>query len=113
MHERSPQSCIQEICGQGMPHSRLRSTKLLEEKSMDQQLKIGSKLKNNESGVIVTVTGVLPFKDSVLVEYINAVGNRCYIRRDRVHFDGKERKRDYNWISNPEVMVSKADGVFA
>ena len=64
------------------------------------ELVIGSRLQNNESLKEVVVTEVLP----EFVEYINASGNRSYVAKDRIHFDGKDRHRNYNWISNPPVF---------
>ena len=63
-------------------------------------LMIGSRLRNNESGKVVVVTETTAYS----VEYINAAGNRTYIAKDRIHFDGKDRHRNYNWISNPPVF---------
>lgn len=53
----------------------------------------GMLIQNNETGDVVEITGV----DGLSVEYKTKV-RLVRVRKDRIHFDGKKRKRGYNVV---------------
>lgn len=67
-------------------------------------VKIGSKIRNNESGVEHEVAMVVHDRAT----YRNAAGRPVSVRLDRIHEDGKVRHRNYNLVAAPAVVDEPA-----
>lgn len=67
-------------------------------------VKIGSTIRNNESGTEYAVVAVVHDRAT----YRNATGRPVSVRLDRIHEDGKVRHRNYNLVTAPAVVDEPA-----
>lgn len=67
-------------------------------------VKVGSTIRNNESGLSFQVQGLLT-EHAVIY---SSTGRSIRVRLDRIHEDGKVRHRNYNLVTAPAVVDEPA-----
>jgi hypothetical protein len=65
------------------------------------EIKVGDRLWNNERKFAIIVTEVTEHT----VSYVDKTGKTRNVQRERIHFDGRERKKGYNYLSWPSRQV--------
>jgi hypothetical protein len=66
------------------------------------EIKVGDRLWNNEREFAIIVTEVTEHT----VSYVDKTGKTRNVQRERIHFDGRERKKGYNYL--PDVLPAPA-----